>query len=257
MITTIKKVVRDPSLAFKILRLRTGRYWGHRDYKKFIVLGRNRIGSNLLISMLNSHPSIYAVYEIFRTLDSTSIDDIINNIYSRYPRFVKAVGFKIFYHHPVDDKSGTVWNKLTKMEDLNIIHLKRRNILRSVLSKEIAHVTETWLKKDHRRAIDIKDKRVHLYENELLKAFKQTREHETTYGQMFSSNPMIEIYYEDLVSNPLIEFQKITDFLNLRFCNPKTTLKKQNPERMSDLIVNYESIKRIFADTEWHQFFED
>ena len=147
MITMINKAIRDPNNFIKIMRLYTGRIIGHYDYKKFIVLTRNRTGSNMLISMLNSHPSIYARYEIIRTLNGNTVPNIMNKFYSRYPRFVKAVGFKIFYYHPGDDESGTVWNELRRMENLYIIHLKRRNILRTVLSKEIAHVTEAWIER--------------------------------------------------------------------------------------------------------------
>jgi hypothetical protein len=68
---------------------------------------------------------------------------------------------------------------------------------------------------------------------------------------------MIEVYYEDLVSKPQTEFRKITDMLNLKFCIPKHKNRKQNPERLSDLILNYESIKKSFAKTEWSQFFEE
>lgn len=257
MVTIINKAIRDPNHVIKILRLHTGRFFGHRTYKKFIVLSRNRTGSNMLISMLNSHPSIYARYEIIRTLDGNSVPDVLNKIYSRYPRFVKAVGFKIFYYHPVDDESGTVWNKLREMEDLYIIHLKRRNILRTILSKEIAQMTEAWTKRYHRGTIVSGEKKVHLDENELLKAFKQTRYWETTYEHIFRSHPMIEIYYEDLLNNTNAEFQKITDLLDLKFCNARTTFQKQNPERMSELIINYQSIKKSFSNTEWSLFFED
>jgi hypothetical protein len=172
MIAKIKRAVEDPSQAIKILRCRTWKLFGHYDYKKFIVLTRNRTGSNMLISMLNSHPSIYAEYEILRELKGTFVDRVMNKIYSRYPRFVKAVGCKIFYHHPVDDKSGAVWDRLTRMEDLYVIHLKRKNILRTVLSHEIAKLTDTWVRKDGRE-ISIKEKRVKLYEDKLHKEFKK------------------------------------------------------------------------------------
>ncbi len=256
MFRMIKKVVKDPTHAIFKLRFHICKVFGYRDYKKFIVLSRNRTGSNMLISMLNSHPSIYSRYEIFRTLDGNSVKKIMNGIYSKYPRFVKAVGFKIFYYHPVDDESGAIWDKLTEMEDLHVIHLKRRNILRTILSGKIASKTNVWATKDGSGEIGTKDKKVYLNADELEKALKKSREWEIIYGKMFKSKPMVEIYYEDLVSNPQDEFQKITNMLNLKPCKLKTAYRKQNPEKMSELISNYESIKRSFTDTEWSQFFD-
>ena len=252
----IKRAIEDPSQAIKILRCRTWKLFGHYDYKKFIVLTRNRTGSNMLISMLNSHPSIYARYESFRTLNGISVDKVMNMIYSKYPRFVKAVGCKIFYHHPVDDKSGALWDKLTQMEGLNVIHLKRKNILRTILSHEIAKVTDTWVRKEGGE-INNKKKRVQMYEDKLHKEFKKTREWEAYSELIFKHKPMVEVYYEDLVSKQQTEFRKITDMLNLNFFTPKKKFRKQNPEKLSDLIINYESIKKSFAETEWSQFFEE
>ena len=88
-------------------------------------------------------------------------------------------------------------------------------------------------------------------------AFKQTRKWENFYQDMFSNRKMTEIYYEDMVNNPQNEFRKITDMLKIEFCSPKTSLKKQNPERLTDLISNYKEIKKYFFGTEWSCFFED
>ena len=40
--------------------------YGHTDYARFIVLGRSRVGSNLLRGLLNAHPAIEAYGEIER-----------------------------------------------------------------------------------------------------------------------------------------------------------------------------------------------
>lgn len=233
---------------------------GYFGYKKFIVLTRSRTGSNMLVSMLNSHPSICAKGEIFVQLKGRSVEEVLSSVYSKYPRSIKAVGFKIFYYHPVDDqKSNLVWNELMKIEDLYVIHLKRKNILRSELSREIARATNVWKNKSERndKEIQIEDKQVYLKKEELCKRFEETREWELSYEAMFEGKTMMDIYYEDLIDSPQSEFQKITDFLNLGFFLPTTSLKKQNPEKFSDLIVDYESLKRDFTDTEWSSFFED
>ncbi|MGB9498505.1 MAG: hypothetical protein ACKVE4_01885 [Dissulfuribacterales bacterium] len=64
-------------------------------------------------------------------------------------------------------------------------------------------------------------------------------------------------YYEDLVAHLEDTFGNVTDFLDLEYEGPKTTLKKQNPERLSDLVTNYSELKEAFSGTEWQAFFED
>lgn len=253
----IRKILQDPVYALKMLRIRTGKIFGGDKYRKFLMLTRNRTGSNMLVSMLNSHPAVYAEYEIFREIGDTCVDDILQNIYTLYPDFIKAVGFKIFYHHPIDDKSGRIWTTLNELKDVHIIHLKRRNILRTVLSKKIADLTDTWVNKNGNRNDASNSKKVLLSEDELYKAFERTRAWESEYEEKLRSRPLIDVYYEDIVAGPKEEFRKITDFLGLQPVSPKTKLKKQNPEKMNDLIVNYEELKKRFTGSEWEPFFEE
>ncbi len=45
---------------------------GHNEYIRFIILGRSRVGSNLLRGLLNSHPHIVTYGEVFK--DCSSLD---------------------------------------------------------------------------------------------------------------------------------------------------------------------------------------
>ena len=83
---------------------------GHRNFKRFIVLSRSRTGSNMLISYLNSHPNIVAKGEALKRMNRKSASDILKEIYSNQPFWKKAVGFKIFYYHPLRDISNNIWN---------------------------------------------------------------------------------------------------------------------------------------------------
>ena len=99
MISTIRFARDNPFLAKKLLRIRISNTIGWNnsdDYKKFIILGSARTGSNLLMDMLNSNSSIYADGEVFCYLNGRSVESILNRYYCEYPRFIKAAGFKIF-----------------------------------------------------------------------------------------------------------------------------------------------------------------
>jgi LPS sulfotransferase NodH len=257
MLDKVQKLVKNPYLITGRLAKQLGAVFGTRNYKKFIVLTRSRTGSNMVINMLNSHPAVYADGEVFSSLNGKTVDDVLAGEFGKYLPYIKAVGFKIFYYHPQDDDSGLVWDRLDAMEDLRVIHLKRRNILRTLLSRKIAGATKVWgITKDAERgAID--ERRVQFTEGELREGFEQTRDWEREFAQRFESKPSITLYYEDLLADRRKEFKRLTGLLGVKASEPKTLLVRQNPEKLHDLILNYDELKAAFAETEWTAFFED
>src|SRR5262245_13226857 len=78
-----------------------------------MILGSARTGSNLLISLLSSHPSIKTYGELFN-LDSLPRDDLTaaiddpvaylrRRVYKPHGPGISAVGFKMFYYHLTKD----------------------------------------------------------------------------------------------------------------------------------------------------------
>jgi LPS sulfotransferase NodH len=262
--TRLQKAVDNPSQAVDFLRQQLFELWrqpfklvGQRDYKKFILLGRIRTGSNMLRSFLNSHPNIFVRPEIFKTLGGRDYRQILNGTFCRQPGRIKAVGFKLFYGHPYDDKSGRLWNELISKQELYIVHLKRRNILRAFLSQKIALKTNVWENTGTKRLQNIDSRMVKFTVAELREEFETIKRLEQKFDQRFGQHPILVVYYEDLVSNPQEEFHRITDFLNLPFYPPKTWHTRQNPETLPQLISNYEQLKKEFSGTEWEDFFEE
>ncbi|MCS7039614.1 MAG: hypothetical protein RMN24_07020 [Anaerolineae bacterium] len=124
--------------------------FGHRDFVKFIVLTRSRSGSSLLISLLSSHPNVETYGEYFRKLNGRSYQEMINRVFSPKSRKINAVGFKIFYDHPHDEQNSELWNYLAGLADLRILHLKRKNFLRTFISRKIAGITDEWFVKQNK-----------------------------------------------------------------------------------------------------------
>jgi LPS sulfotransferase NodH len=256
MIKKVEGFMANPKSSLKRLHFQSGLFRGRSDYKRFIVLSRSRTGSNMLISMLNSHPFIYAEGEIFRSLRGRSVQEILDRIYSKYPRYISAVGFKIFYYHPQDDKSGMIWKALEEMGDLCIIHLKRRNILRTLVSRKLAGFSGAY-KFSQNSTRETTKKVCQFGEQELLEGFEQTRRWETSFETRFYRTTLMNLYYEDLVNKREEEFNRITSMLGIVRHSPRTSLRRQNPERLCHLIENYNTMKERFENTEWAEFFED
>lgn len=227
------------------------------SYTRFIVLTRSRTGSNLLISYLDSHPNIHAEGEIFQRLDGRVNEDILNRIFCSYPESVRAVGFKIFYYHPLDDERKEVWNILRNVRGLHIIHLKRQNVLRTLVSCKIAGERNVWTSHKETATPAISEKQVEFTSAELSKGFCQTRDWETEYASMFKGMPTLEVTYENIVSGLEAEYRKITNFLGVPFHFPHSSFERQNPERLQELIVNYGEMKEKFKDSKWAVFFDE
>ena len=254
----ILAAIKNPDKAFRVLFDIAFSPFDRLDFKPFIVLSRSRTGSNMLISFLNSHPNIRAVErEIFSKLDGQNYGDILARVFAKQPYYIEAKGFKIFYYHPLDDRNEDIWNALVNMENLRVIHLKRRNILRTLVSRKIASLQDVWSTTASIGLDSSKNKAVSFTVQEVEDGIKQTRAWEKEGDEKFRNHPLLLASYEDLVADPIGHFKKITEFLGVGYVRPQTNLKKQNPEKLSDLVSNYDELKSKSQGKEWRQFLED
>lgn len=224
--------------------------FGHKKYKKFIVITRSRTGSNLLISFLNSHPNIIAKGEVFRRIGDKPSIMVWNNFFSKKLKNVKYVGFKIFYYHPLDSQDKDVWNYIKNDKKIKLIHLTRENMLRTVVSREIADKTNTWTNK-HGRKIETKDKRISLDVEKCFEEFETTKNHENGIRDKFKRTDFLELTYEDLVKNNQDSINKVFNFLQVENRLVKSSYKKQNKESLRELIINFDDLEKKLKKSKW------
>ena len=253
----ISRGVDSSNKAFRSLSFRLLSAVGHADFTKFIVLSRSRTGSNMLLSLLNSHPEIIAEHEILARLNGRDARKVVARAYAKQPYYVKAKGFKIFYYHPLDGDSTAVWQDIVGAESIRVIHLKRRNILRTLISRKIAGMKNVWAATSDARLDVGRHKATSFTADELEEGFRRTRDWEVDGDRRFSRHPLMSLYYEDLVRDPDSSLAEVLDFLGLQHFPLETNMRKQNPERLSDLVTNYAELKAAFAGTRWEAFFEE
>jgi hypothetical protein len=202
------------------------------NYQRFIILSRSRTGSNLLISYLNSHPNILAENEIFQRLQGKDYQKILTQTFRPYPERIRAVGFKIFYYHPVDVENCLLWDDLIAMKNLHIIHLKRRNILRVLVSRKIAARSKSWSSVDAKLHEFENEKTVSFDCDELQDGFQKTRQWEIKGDEKFQGHPVLTIYWIWLKTF-IIHFERLQifwDFLIMRFRRIiKNKIQKKRP----------------------------
>jgi hypothetical protein len=178
-----------------------------------------------------------------------------------------AVGIKVLYYH-VGKRYGQRWGVdglpdvmefLKSERDIRILHLKRRNRLKSLTSMRVAAGTGKYL-----GTSDTKDQtakgdsvRIRLTPDECEEEFRQIGRWEKSFDDAFRDHEILEVYYEDLVAERQAECNRILDFLGVSRRPLTTRMTKQRKSTLSEVIENYDDLKRHFADTEWAGFFAE
>lgn len=245
--------------AFRLAKYKMESLYGHRDYKKILIITRSRTGSNLLVSFLNSHPKILMKGEELEHLNGKTYQQILAKIFSKQPNRIEAMGFKLFYCHPFPYDpalSNELLRDLSTYENIHVIHLKRRNILRTLTSRKIALEQNIWTSRELKKLKNKKKVPVSFEKDELLEGFEFTRGLETEADEIFARVPKITVSYEDLIADRVNECQRVFNFLGLENCTISTDLSKQNPESLRTLILNYDELKAEFSGTKWDSFFQ-
>ncbi|MDP9178577.1 MAG: sulfotransferase [Gemmatimonadota bacterium] len=267
-----RDVLRGVQAAFRL-----GHLPGHRDYTRFIILGRPRTGSNFLASALRSHGGIICFGELFNYLrpdtiiwdypgfevtpemlalrERDPIEFIDSRVFARVPRHVKAVGFKLFYDQAQEERWRGVWDRLKAQTDCKVIHLRRRNIVRAHLSEKIAVKTERWsiLRDDDAH----RDVAVELTFSECLQTLEDEREDSERYQLFFADHGVLEVFYEDLVSNTDAETDRIQRFLGVPRRQLRAKTRKQARQPLTTMISNYDELKRLCEGTALAEFLDE
>jgi LPS sulfotransferase NodH len=225
---------------------------GHWVDERFAIVAHARTGSNYLLDGLKTSPAIRMYHEIFASHNrklGKDYEKVLSTVFQLESRSTRMVGFKVFYNHLIEEE----WSKLVALKDLKVIHLTRRNRLRTVISLEIAFKTGQWTKSGH--SSSLQERRIRLEPSKLLRRLEQIEQGETATRLRFQDRPVLEVVYENMVRSPHEAFAAVGEFLGVDGINPgKIPLKRQNPESLEQLIINYNEIKAVLKDTRFAEF---
>lgn len=261
-------------LQMQNLALNLGIKKSRADYGRFIILGRSRVGSNLLRSLLNAHSQIEAYGEIFRNREAMDWDHLNvlqsekmrqmvlrdpaafldEKVFRKYPGETAAVGFKIFYYHAREGSWEPVWPYLLAQKELRVIHIKRRNILKTHLSRKRAEITDSWV---NTTGAPEKPVSVTLDYEECLADFERTRAWEEAADAQFANHLLLQLAYEDLAHDYEGEMRRVFDFLDVAYEAVRPSIHKQSRQTLAEAITNYDELKQQFAGTPWAEFFNE
>lgn len=237
---------------------------------KYVIVGTQRSGTTYLRHCLNSHPEItchgevfqklypdnYGYYQYIRTnpvyrvshylARSAVVSSYLNKLYSK-SRGVN-IGFKLMYSQVrfIPYAFPMVIDYLKKNE-ISIIHVIRRNVLKTHLSRLAAEQRQLYHAKQEQAM-----EQVHVETKGLLHELRKIEGENAWWREKFSSGRYLDVEYERFILNKDEQSKRMLDFMNVRRFRELTSSNvKINPDDLTLLISNYEDVDKCLADTEF------
>jgi hypothetical protein len=232
--------------------------------ERFVILAAPRSGSNMLCTMLGSHPSILCHHEVFNpkgirlalrlretgfslgTVEERERDPgaFLERVWATDLGFPR-VGFKLTHR-----QNEPVFRRLLADATVAKVVLRRRNRLKAYVSYRIAETIAEW---EVYRARDLARERPRVRVEPRLflerVAFDDAYHDEIRRAAEGGGHRRIEVSYERLSS--IDEQNRVLDFLGVAPTDVGLEIGsiKQNSRDLRDLIENYDELRRHFAGT--------
>lgn len=177
---------------------------------------------------------------------------------------LSAIGIDIKYvHHNVIPQEMNI----LKSVNPKVIHLIRKNILKTFISNELNNIASKIGRDTHGTAKVPPVKITIPLEVKFLQNLANGKKAITDFRNMLMDNfTYLELYYEDFFTNSQSEshtiqnevLSEIYDFLNVEYSyDVQTDLKKTNPNKLENLIENYDDVKIYLESNGWGYLFSE
>ncbi|MBU0489132.1 MAG: sulfotransferase domain-containing protein [Bacteroidetes bacterium] len=265
------------------------------DYQKFILLTYPRSGSYFFTDLLRSHTNIVAFGGLYgpgkigflypgypdvscrQTIEHRDRDTVAflqKHIFTPFAENIGAVGFKA----PHQEQYRSVLTHLESYPDLKVINLHRKNMLDVYISNVIANTTQKWhawskenvdyvetigaiqrvrIVEDVSKPILPDDFSISLDFDQVLHGLRSNKEAIQEFETFFNDERKLIVFYEDLIKDKIGEVNRVLEFLNVDSQELTSRFLKINTRKKSEIISNYEELRRKFAGTEWIEFFDE
>ena len=233
---------------------------------RFFILAAPRTGSNLLCTLLNSHPDVLCHHELFNpngifyaldyrdgSLDLGGMDvrdrdpfGFLQRVWE-HPQNASCVGFKM-----TRGQNDAVMRAMIEDPCVLKIVLYRRNRLKTYVSEQLARQTDRWevyaqdelATNTPKLHVDVESFKAHCDLNE---RYYQDIQHALRSGRQ----PWIETAYEDILTAP--EHLRLLEFLGVGDTRIKLTQSsiKQSDTDLRTHIVNFRELELAFEGSEY------
>jgi LPS sulfotransferase NodH len=225
--------------------------------KKFVIFGRGRSGSTLLVNLLDSHPQIHCDNEILhdRVLFPRQY---IDSCASRYHS--QVYGFKLLSYQLKEVQRISQSAKFILelyQSGYQIIYLKRENLLHHALSNIAARQKQKF---HYRVSQDkVEKKPIYVEVEELVKWLSGSEQLDNFEHQILQNIPHLPLTYENNLQESLCHqttVDLIFELLDIPSVPVKTNLIKAMPLKLTEMVSNYEEIIKSLQGTKYEKFLE-
>jgi LPS sulfotransferase NodH len=239
---------------------------------KAIILTTQRSGSTFLQQCLQSHPEIYCVGELLIVGLGVRLPDAMNRFrtVSKLTRFAlsgawlptrlmdrffamdeaKAKVFKAMYNHIANP-----WTQryLVTHTDIRILHLRRRNLLKQYVSYLLLGKPRVKHWQPHATE-PIPAAQIVVSPRAAIEYMRRACEQFPRYEGVFSGHSRLGLVYEEMIDGKSLRAEvadQICDFLQVTRRPMTSKLVKINPERLQEMVKNYEELAAAVRKTEF------
>ncbi len=257
-----------------------------------VIVASTRTGSSWLASLLDSHPDIGFHGELFN-LERASVraladpagylDELLQEATG-----CRLVGFKLLYHQarleylndflseldegrsalvdwrlhfpqrPVTvamaPSIADLWEMLRDARRYRILHLRRRNILRQLVSHELLLRTSRDRWQGRPLALD---RPIRLDPQSLVERLQRHAQDVADIASFLGPNGALEVYYEDLASDFDRQCSNILRFLQVRPLLLYSSTRRNESRSLRETIDNYSEVEGVLAPTRWAPLLEE
>jgi LPS sulfotransferase NodH len=229
---------------------------------RYVILFIERDGSTFLTSALSIHPEIRAEYEKLSQLRAPAVGakeqlDWVNAFFSPPPGdTAKALGFKTKLED-VQDLDG--FARLLLHQQCRVIHLRRRNVVKAVVSKinarRLYRATgdwNRWQESDRLSPAPI--------DFEKFALLLQQREEEDQKLNQFVKKlhlRTLPVCYEELLVQREQTLHRVLEFLRVRPLPLKSATLKTTSDNLRDDVLNFDELRSRYAGTKYESMFDE
>lgn len=207
---------------------------------------------------LNSHSGIHADGEILANYSSSEPQlRRMLKFYSDHnsEKFVTC-GFKTKLR---DIQDKIEFRNLLVNENIRVIYLERRNVIKTVVSKfnayRLNNIKGLWNITDKKERIGKESIDINEFDKWLSGTLEYKQELEQFVAQI--ERPVLYLYYEDLMLDESKVFKKIFSFLGVEWEDIKGRFIKYTDDDLKKSVVNFEELKMHYRGTVFENMFDE
>ncbi|HEY1523462.1 MAG TPA: hypothetical protein VGF70_10665 [Solirubrobacteraceae bacterium] len=222
---------------------------------RFVIVSHGRTGSELLVSLLNSHPRIVCESEVLSLRRFLPAEMLLRHSAKARLSGNRAYGFKLLGHHAKLQNPDDSVAYLRSFHDrgFRIILLERRDWLQQAISSMRAIESQYH----YRRRDPVRFTPTRLDPTAILAALWLIDQGATFIRSALADLPALELVYEDDLATESAQARtvdRICEYLGLPTAPVQTELVKLGPHSAEEQVINFNEVAALLAATPYANF---